>query len=198
MMVGSTKMGTGRTTRVNAVSAMACGTTALCTRFTSKRTFTVIPSVGRADGCRLTWAANHSFYRPPSKVELTCVAAILEEPTTFPLASSTSMPSDSSLCLIRATLQMFALAEYQDWKIEYNARLHYGVQLRGGQQRLWLMAIVAFEERTNCWKWDKSLYYHSGGWTQLIGLLNKHIQSHLQHIQILFEHMTLVHISNVN
>lgn len=42
---------------------------------------------------------------------LTCLAAILEDPTTFPSLSSTSIPSDNSLCLIRATLQMFALAE---------------------------------------------------------------------------------------
>lgn len=41
---------------------------------------------------------------------LTCLAAIREEPTTFPLESSTSIPSESSLCLIRATLQTFALA----------------------------------------------------------------------------------------
>lgn len=44
------------------------------------------------------------------KRALTCLAAILEDPTTFPLLSSTSTPSDSSLCLIRPTLQMFALA----------------------------------------------------------------------------------------
>lgn len=45
------------------------------------------------------------------KRPLTCLAAILEDPTTFPLSSSTSIPSDSSLCRIRPTLQMFALAE---------------------------------------------------------------------------------------
>lgn len=41
----------------------------------------------------------------------TCFAAIREDPTTFPLLSNTSIPSDISLCLIRATLQMFALAK---------------------------------------------------------------------------------------
>lgn len=41
---------------------------------------------------------------------LTCLAAILEDPTTLPLSSSTSMPSDSSVCLIKPTLQMFAVA----------------------------------------------------------------------------------------
>lgn len=45
------------------------------------------------------------------KTPLTCLAAILEDPTTWPWSSSTSIPSDSSLCLIRPTLQMFALAE---------------------------------------------------------------------------------------
>lgn len=45
------------------------------------------------------------------KKTLTCLAAILEDPTTLPLLSSTSIPSDNSLCLIRPTLQMFALAE---------------------------------------------------------------------------------------
>lgn len=41
---------------------------------------------------------------------LTCLAAILEDPTTFPSSSNTSMPSDSSVCLIKPTLQMFAVA----------------------------------------------------------------------------------------
>lgn len=56
--------------------------------------------------CQATNMLNLQKKRP-----LTCLAAILEDPTTFPLSSSTSIPSDSSLCLIRPTLQMFALAE---------------------------------------------------------------------------------------
>lgn len=50
-------------------------------------------------------------YAEFAKKPLTCLAAILEDPTTFPLLSSTSTPSESSLCLIRPTLQMLALAE---------------------------------------------------------------------------------------
>lgn len=41
----------------------------------------------------------------------TCFAAILEDPTMFPLLSRTSIPSSSSVCLIRTTLQILALAE---------------------------------------------------------------------------------------
>lgn len=47
----------------------------------------------------------------PTPQVLTCLAATLDEPTMFPLLSSTSIPSSSSVCLIRTTLQMLALAE---------------------------------------------------------------------------------------
>lgn len=98
----------------------------------------LIFSFMRSDGCWFTWAEQEVIhFQPPSHLEitkrrqqvyknircsqpacaeyekklLTCLAAILEDPTTFPLLSSTSIPSDSSLCLIKLTLQMFAVAE---------------------------------------------------------------------------------------
>ena len=34
--------------------------------------------------------------------------------------------------------------------------------------------------RTHSWEGDQSLDDHAGGWAQLVGLLNQHIQSNLQ------------------
>lgn len=68
-----------------------------------------------ADGRWHTWAEQKMMpCQPPhhtfkDKV-LTCLAATFEDPTTLPLLSITSIPSESSLCLIKATLQMLAVA----------------------------------------------------------------------------------------
>lgn len=105
MMGGRTKIGIGRTTRVKAVSMIAWGQRTLCTCFISNTEFIYL-FFRKSDG---VWISNEN-HACKNERALTCLAAILEDPTTFPLLSSTSMPSDSSLCLIRPTLQMFALA----------------------------------------------------------------------------------------
>lgn len=139
-MGGSTKMGIGRMTRVKAVSMIAWGDArTLCTRFTSNTAIKsdFVFSFMRSDsqGADLQERSRKlKCFQPPSRLKtnkkeinnslckniqfgyrrLTCLAAILEDPTTFPLSSSTSIPSDSSVCLIKPTLQMFAVAEEQE------------------------------------------------------------------------------------
>lgn len=128
-MGGSTKMGMGRMTRVKAVSVMAWGNIVhtLHLQHSSKSHFTF--SVTRSDGCQFYRSRPWNKYVFKTTVIneklqqrvwehlattrgrlLTCLAAILEDPTTFPSSSNTSMPSDSSVCLIKPTLQMFAVA----------------------------------------------------------------------------------------
>lgn len=133
MMGGSTKIGIGRTTRVNAVSMIAWGRR---WEHCAHASFQILQRLGfnfpfhEIRTCA-EWrpGAEQEIMnlQPPSRLQigeniptclmqssnkkqLTCLAAILDDPTTFPLLSRTSTPSDSSLCLIRPTLQMFALA----------------------------------------------------------------------------------------
>lgn len=40
--------------------------------------------------------------------------------------------------------------------------------------------IYLLSNPTDSWEWDESLYYGSGGRTQLVGLLNEHVQSNLK------------------
>lgn len=119
MTGGSTKMGNGRTTRVKAVSMIAWGEKWENIVHTP-RYVGFISTFVAADGRRHTWAELRerrlvSRHHPQKKKiwgnVLTCLAATFEEPTTFPLLSITSIPSESSLCLIKATLQMLAVAK---------------------------------------------------------------------------------------
>lgn len=121
-MGGSTKMGIGRTTRVKAVSMMAWRDIVhtLHLQHSSKScfVFSVFRSVGwqfyRRSNKNITieklWRQTWEHLATTGTRPLTCLAAILEDPTTLPLSSNTSMPSDSSVCLIKPTLQMFAVA----------------------------------------------------------------------------------------
>ena len=136
MMGGRTKIGMGSTTRVKAVSMIAWGTRRehcahasfqtlqwvgfnfpfheiRCVRVTAAEQEVMhFHIIGRHHICHSVKKCVNIFGAVESQVcKLTCLAAIFEDPTTFPLSSSTSIPSDSSLCLIRPTLQMFALAE---------------------------------------------------------------------------------------
>lgn len=94
---------------------------------------------------------------------LTCLAATFEDPTTFPLLSITSIPSESSLCLIKATLQMLAVAAESEKS-----------RLCGRQE----VAKVAWNQQddslepTYSWEGDKSLDDCSTGRAQLVGILN--------------------------
>lgn len=122
MMGGSTKMGIGRMTRVKAVSMMAWGNIVhthhlqhsnksrlvfLCLQFSWVAVLQEIKQIWRLKkSLRQKWEDFATTCTRP----LTCLAAILEDPTTLPLSSNTSMPSDSSVCLIKPTLQMFAVA----------------------------------------------------------------------------------------
>lgn len=123
-MGGSTKMGMGRMTRVKAVSVMAWGNI-VHTLHLQHITFSVTRSDGGQFNRSRAW--NKNVFKTTVINEklrqrvwehlattrgrlLTCLAAILEDPTTFPSSSNTSMPSDSSVCLIKPTLQMFAVA----------------------------------------------------------------------------------------
>lgn len=105
----------------------------LCTHFTSSTASFLILSVIRSGGRQFyrsrAWNKNVSKTTTLPVWEdlattrarlLTCLAAILEDPTTFPLSSNTSMPSDSSVCLIKPTLQMFAVALRTKTRNSYN------------------------------------------------------------------------------
>jgi len=65
----------------------------------------------------------HPSAQPGTSQVHTCFAAILEDPTMFPLLSKTSIPSSSSVCLIRTTLQILALAADEKSTMISNAAL---------------------------------------------------------------------------